>query len=163
MDLTEKTVNSQTIFEGRIIKVTLDQARLPDGKLASREVVYHPGGVAVLALDDLSAVGVQCWTGEGEAVLAELFFSRLEYRMLKNAPEVNLYIEHTDKSCIEELLRLFREADMKILNMGIIRSDSTEKHNACAIFTLRLRKGAHQEDLMDQTRSIPGVVSVRQL
>ena len=96
-------------------------------------------------------------------LVAELFFSRLEYRMLKNAPEVNLYIEHTDKSCIEELLRLFREADMKILNMGIIRSDSTEKHNACAIFTLRLRTGAHQEDLMDQTRSIPGVVSVRQL
>jgi DNA polymerase-1 len=34
--------------------------------------------VAVLALDDLSAVGVQCRTGEGEAVLAELFFSRYQ-------------------------------------------------------------------------------------
>ena len=56
MDLTEKTVNSQTIFEGKIIKVTLDQARLPDGSLASREVVYHPGGVAVLALDADSTV-----------------------------------------------------------------------------------------------------------
>ena len=96
-------------------------------------------------------------------LIAELFFSRLEYRMLKNSPEINLYIEHTDKSCIEELLRLFREADMKILNMGIIRSDSTEKHNACAIFTLRLRKGTHQEDLLDQARATPGVVSVRQL
>ena len=51
MDLTEKMVSSQTIFEGKIIKVTLDQARLPDGSLAAREVVYHPGGVAVLALD----------------------------------------------------------------------------------------------------------------
>ncbi len=51
MDLSEKTVSSQTIFEGKIIKVTLDQARLPDGSLAAREVVYHPGGVAVLALD----------------------------------------------------------------------------------------------------------------
>ena len=52
MELTEKMVSSQTIFEGKIIKVTLDQARLPDGALASREVVYHPGGVAVLALDE---------------------------------------------------------------------------------------------------------------
>ena len=51
MDLREKMVSSQTIFEGRIIRVTLDQARLPDGTLAAREVVYHPGGVAVLALD----------------------------------------------------------------------------------------------------------------
>ena len=39
MDLKETMVSSQTIFEGKIIKVTLDQARLPDGTLASREVV----------------------------------------------------------------------------------------------------------------------------
>ena len=56
MDLKETMVSSQTIFEGKIIKVTLDQARLPDGKLASREVVYHPGGVAVLALDEDNTV-----------------------------------------------------------------------------------------------------------
>ena len=52
MDLKETMVSSQTIFEGKIIKVTLDQAQLPDGTLASREVVYHPGGVAGLALDE---------------------------------------------------------------------------------------------------------------
>ena len=52
MDLSEKMVSSQTLFEGKIIRVTLDQARLPDGTLAAREVVYHPGGVAVLALDE---------------------------------------------------------------------------------------------------------------
>ena len=56
MDLKETMVSSQTIFEGKIIKVTLDQAQLPDGTLASREVVYHPGGVAVLALDDDNTV-----------------------------------------------------------------------------------------------------------
>ena len=52
MELTERMVSSQTIFEGKIIKVTLDQAQLPNGSLAAREVVYHPGGVAVLALDE---------------------------------------------------------------------------------------------------------------
>ncbi len=52
MDLREQMVSSQTIFEGKIVKVTLDQARLPDGRLAEREVVYHPGGVAVLALEE---------------------------------------------------------------------------------------------------------------
>ena len=52
MDLTEHTVSSLTIFEGHIVKLTLDQVRLPDGNPASREVVYHPGGVAVLALDE---------------------------------------------------------------------------------------------------------------
>jgi len=50
--LEERMVSSQTIFEGHIIKVTLDEAELPNGKLAGREVVYHPGGVCVLALDE---------------------------------------------------------------------------------------------------------------
>ena len=52
MELWERTVSSQTIFEGKIVKVTLDQAELPNGTIAAREVVYHPGGVAVLALDE---------------------------------------------------------------------------------------------------------------
>ena len=52
MNLIEKKISSQTLFEGKIIKVTLDQAELPNGKLAAREVVYHPGGVAVLALGE---------------------------------------------------------------------------------------------------------------
>ena len=56
MDLREQMVSSETIFEGKIIKVALDQARLPDGALAAREVVYHPGGVAVLALDEDNTV-----------------------------------------------------------------------------------------------------------
>lgn len=51
MDLTERMVSSQTIFEGKIVRVTVDEARLPSGRLATREVVYHPGGVAILALD----------------------------------------------------------------------------------------------------------------
>ena len=52
MKLEERMVSSRTIFEGHIIKVTLDEAELPNGKLAGREVVYHPGGVCVLALDE---------------------------------------------------------------------------------------------------------------
>ena len=56
MKLEERMVSSQTIFEGHIIKVTLDEAELPNGKLAGREVVYHPGGVCVLALGEDGSV-----------------------------------------------------------------------------------------------------------
>lgn len=56
MDLTERTVESKTMFQGNIIRVTLDVAELPDGSLANREVVYHPGGVAILALDENNQV-----------------------------------------------------------------------------------------------------------
>ena len=51
MDLTEKTVDSREVFKGRIIRVRLDTVRLPNGKKSTREVVEHPGGVAILAID----------------------------------------------------------------------------------------------------------------
>ena len=58
MDLTERTLESHSIFEGKIVTLLVDQAELPDGKQASREVVLHPGGVAVLALDEADNVAL---------------------------------------------------------------------------------------------------------
>lgn len=51
MELCEKTLDSKNIFEGKILNITLDDVELPDGSRSKREVVNHPGGVAVLALD----------------------------------------------------------------------------------------------------------------
>ena len=51
-NLTEKSLNSKTVFDGKILHVILDEALLPDGSKAMREVVRHQGGVCVAALDD---------------------------------------------------------------------------------------------------------------
>lgn len=51
MLLTEKTLSSKEIFNGRILRFTHDEVELPDGSRALREVVHHPGGVCVAALD----------------------------------------------------------------------------------------------------------------
>jgi len=51
MDYTERKVTGKTVFEGHIIQVELDEIALPNGRPAQREVVRHPGGVCVLALD----------------------------------------------------------------------------------------------------------------
>ncbi|WP_325200295.1 MgtC/SapB family protein [Oscillibacter sp.] len=96
-------------------------------------------------------------------LIAELFFSRVEYRMLQNAPEVNLYIEYGDNKTMDVLLQEFREHGLKILNMGIIHSKSNEEHNACAIFTLRLHKGLDVDHLKQEILATAGVVSVREL
>lgn len=58
MELMEKTVESQVLFSGKIITVRLDRAQLPNGRIASREVVEHPGGVAVFAMDDQGRVAL---------------------------------------------------------------------------------------------------------
>jgi ADP-ribose pyrophosphatase len=48
--MKETRVSSARQFVGNIISVHLDQVRLPDGRLAGRECVLHPGGAAVLAV-----------------------------------------------------------------------------------------------------------------
>lgn len=58
MDLAEHKVSGKTIFNGKIVRLDVDQARLPDGSIATREVVYHPGGVAILALDEQNNVSL---------------------------------------------------------------------------------------------------------
>ncbi|MFC3532827.1 NUDIX domain-containing protein [Vogesella facilis] len=52
MDLTEKTLSSEQVFNGGFIKVSRDAVALPDGSTASREFIRHPGAAAVLALTD---------------------------------------------------------------------------------------------------------------
>lgn len=52
MELTEKTLKTNRIFEGRVINLRVDTVSLPDGKEAEREIVEHNGGVAVLAFDE---------------------------------------------------------------------------------------------------------------
>ena len=52
MELFEKTLDSKKIFDGRVLHIVLDEVELPDGKRSKREVVNHPGGVCVAALDE---------------------------------------------------------------------------------------------------------------
>ena len=52
MKLFEKTLESETIFDGKVIKVVHDKVELENGSTAMREVVEHPGGVCVAALTE---------------------------------------------------------------------------------------------------------------
>ena len=58
LDLTEKLLQSHPIYNGRIIRVRRDEVLLPDGGHGLREVVDHPGGVGILALDDKGQVAL---------------------------------------------------------------------------------------------------------
>ena len=62
MDLTEKTLKKNYIYEGKIIAVRRDEALLPNGAQAIREVVEHHGGVCVAPL-----------TADGELIFVEQF------------------------------------------------------------------------------------------
>ena len=49
---TEKTLESQLVFAGKVITLRQDKVALENGGTATREVVHHSGGAGVAALDD---------------------------------------------------------------------------------------------------------------
>ncbi len=68
----EKTVNTEPIFEGKIISVQVDEVELPNGELAKREIVRHPGAVGLIALTD-----------ENKIVMVEQYRKPLERSLLE--------------------------------------------------------------------------------
>lgn len=52
MNLEEKQLKKEYMYEGKIISVRRDTALLPNGNTAFREVVEHNGGVCIVPLDD---------------------------------------------------------------------------------------------------------------
>ncbi|MCD1260721.1 NUDIX hydrolase [Paenibacillus athensensis] len=55
----EVTVSTQSIFQGKMISLQVDTVQLPGGGTATREIVKHPGAVAVLALLDDKLIVVE--------------------------------------------------------------------------------------------------------
>ena len=47
-DLTEHTLDSETVFQGRLMHVKRDRVRLPNGGESTREYLLHPGAVVVI-------------------------------------------------------------------------------------------------------------------
>lgn len=52
MKLTEKTIEQNYIYNGRILNFHVDKAELENGKIVTRECVDHHGGVSIAALTD---------------------------------------------------------------------------------------------------------------
>lgn len=118
--------------------------------------------VAIVGL----AVGAGFFEGAlvttGLVLLAELFFSRLEYRILDHAPEINLFLEYEDRAALERVLALYRERQVKISNMEITRQ-AGKGSAACALFTLRLNKKSRADALIAAVSALPGVLSADEL
>ena len=45
---TETMLESREIFNGRVIRVTVDKVQLEDGTTSTREIVHHHGGACIL-------------------------------------------------------------------------------------------------------------------
>jgi ADP-ribose pyrophosphatase len=55
---TFPVVGSREIYRGRVMALRADQVEMPGGRVATREIVEHPGAVAVAAVDDEGRLAV---------------------------------------------------------------------------------------------------------
>ena len=78
MDLTERTIDKTQIFDGKVIKVEEHIVTLPNGKETVREVVKHPGAVAILAVKDNKILFVEQFRKAMEKCLIEVPAGKVE-------------------------------------------------------------------------------------
>ncbi|RNC97787.1 NUDIX domain-containing protein [Lysinibacillus halotolerans] len=68
----EKTIDSNPIFKGKVISLKVDDVTLPNGNQSKREIVNHPGAVAIIAI-----------TKDGKMVLVEQYRKPLERSIIE--------------------------------------------------------------------------------
>ena len=79
MVFQEEQLSGEEKFSGHVVALRVDQARIGDGSVREREVVEHPGGVAILALDEENNVTlVQQYRYPFHQVLLELPAGKLD-------------------------------------------------------------------------------------
>lgn len=72
MNLNEKTLEEKLIHQGSFLTIVNQKVKLPDGNIAYRDIVRHPGGVAILAFVD-----------EDTIILVEQFRKPLDKEMIE--------------------------------------------------------------------------------
>ncbi len=75
----EITLNSEKIFEGKILKLRVDTVELPNKKYKKREIIEHNGAVAILAVtDNNEIILVKQFRKAAEDFLLELPAGKIE-------------------------------------------------------------------------------------
>ena len=113
----------------------------------------------------VAIVGLCCGAGfyEGAAyatflvLVAEVFFSKLEFRVLRGMREVTVYAEYASPSCLEEIVTRCHMLGVKIVDLEITRKG---EDNSCAVLALQSRRGTGREEVLQTLAGIEGVLTV---
>ncbi|MCD8508957.1 MAG: NUDIX hydrolase [Bacillus sp. (in: Bacteria)] len=76
---SEKTIKKEAVYEGKIIDLAIHDVQLPNGETSKREIVSHPGAVAVIAVtEENKLILVNQFRKPLEKVIAEIPAGKLE-------------------------------------------------------------------------------------
>lgn len=108
---------------------------------------FFEGGILVTAL----------------VLLAEILFVKLEYKLLNASRERIYYMEYSGKACLDSVLSVFREHDIRVLNIELMRAEEQGDHNASAIFYIRTNKQKKTDNIEAYINEISGLQLVEEL
>lgn len=92
-------------------------------------------------------------------LLAEIFFSRLEYRVLANSQNLNIYVEYNSSESLDNVIKMIKGYKIAVVDLEITKSGN----NSCAIFSLQLPKKISHDKIMTAISASEGVISVEEL
>lgn len=129
-NLDEKFVKSTFVYDGRLLKVYADTVTLPNGREAGREVVRHPGAVAVVpVLEDGRIVMVRQYRYPVGGTLLEIPAGKLDpgespdHCVMRELSEETGYIAgrtrkltaiHTAPGFSDELIHIYLADNLKM-------------------------------------------------
>jgi len=142
----EKTVSSEFPFTGHLIRVRADEVILPNGRKTLREIVVHPGAVAVVAVAD-------------GKVLVERQYRHAAGKVLWEVPAGTLKIGESPKECAErELLEetgYEAESMEELAYFYVAPGYSTEVMHIFLATGLRKKGASLEEDETIEVKVIP--------
>ena len=112
----------------------------------------------------VAIVGLCCGTAfyEGAVyatvlvLIAEVFFSKLEFHLLRDTREVPVYAEYIKPSCLEDIVSRCHGLGVKIVDLEITKK-SDSGGISCAVLSLLSRQGTGKEEILQKLADIEGV------
>jgi len=123
----EKTISTNRIYEGKIINLKVDEVKLPNGNTSKRELVEHPGAVALVAI-----------TKDNKIIMVEQFRKALE-RTIIEIPAGK--IEKGEAPEVTALRELEEETGYTAEKLELIQSFSTSPGFADEVIHLYAAEG----------------------
>lgn len=126
----EKTIKSEPIYDGRIIKVKKDVVVLPNGETSIRELVVHPGAVGIIPI-----------TADGKLIVVEQYRKPLE-RSLVEIPAGKL--EPGEEPAVTAVRELEEETGFGAKSFTYLQSIATSPGFANEVIHLYIAKDLYK-------------------
>lgn len=117
-------------------------------------------------------IGLVCGAGFVElavfvtamVLFAEVVLSRIESKFARKVNDVNIYIEYSRASAIEEVYAILREKKINVSNFEISRVHGSEnQHHYCAVISFRASKAQMDAALHKSFTEVRDVITVEEI